>query len=321
MKYSEQFSPGLSDRRLSRRRFVGLGAGVATSVWLGGGVVSGQEAVATEKPWLRKTLKVGMIRGGETLAEKFALAKQAGFEGVELNVPGIAVDPSNAAAEATGLIIDGTVGAYHWAIRHTDPDETVRAEALAKLKQGIRETAAVGADTMLLVPGHGKDGSDAEVHERASAAINAALPDAEKYGVAILIENVWNDFCYDHEGGSDQSAERLAKFIDSFDSPLVGVQYDIGNHWKYGDPAAWIRTLGPRIKKLDIKGFSRATGKFTKITEGDIDWPSVEAALREIGFAGWLAAEVGGGDLDRLKEVAANMDKALHCNKGLVRAG
>ncbi len=74
------------------------------------------------------------------------------------------------------------------------PDPEVRATALKKLKAGIAETAAVGADTMLLVPAHGKDGSDAEVYERAMAAINDALPDAEKHGVSILIENVWNDF-------------------------------------------------------------------------------------------------------------------------------
>ena len=262
-----------------------------------------------------------MIKSKGSLTEKFAMAKEAGFEGVELNVPGINVEEAKAAAETSGLIIDGTVGGYHWRERHTDPNPEVRATALEKLKTGLAQTAAVGADTMLLVPGHGKDGSDAEVYERAMAAIQEALPEAEKQGVSILIENVWNDFLYDHEGGSDQTAEKLAKFIDAFDSPWVGVQYDIGNHWKYGDPAAWIRTLGHRIKKLDIKGFSRQSDKFTKITEGDIDWPSVEKALRDIKFTGWLAAEVGGGDLERLKEVSAHMDEALHCNKSVGSGG
>ena len=77
----------------------------------------------------------------------------------------------------------------------------------------------------------------------------------------------------------------------------------------------WIRTLGNRIKKLDIKGFSRKSGQFTKITEGDIDWPSVKTALQEIKFSGWLAAEVGGGGLDRLQEVEKNMENALQCNE------
>ncbi len=312
----------LSPRNLLRRDFVRQSA-----VAFGGTLLAVGHRCATaddappNQPWLRKTLKIGMIKSSGSLVDKFRLAREAGFEGVELNVPGINVQECKNAASESGLIIDGTVGGYHWGQRHTDPDASVRATALEKLKTGITETAAVGADTMLLVPGHGKDGSDAEVYERALAAIQEALPTAEKHGVAILIENVWNDFLYDHEGGSDQTAERLAKFVDAFDSPLVGVQFDIGNHWKYGDPAEWIHTLGKRIKKLDIKGFSREQGTFTKITDGDIDWPSVKRALRDIGFTGWLAAEVGGGGLDRLKEVSEHMDEALQCNESVAGAG
>jgi len=167
----------------------------------------------------------------------------------------------------------------------------------------------------LLVPGHGMDGTSDEVRARAVEAIRAALPIAEEAGVSILIENVWNHFLYDHDGGPDQTADAMAAFVDEFDSPLVGMQFDIGNHHKYGDVAAWIRTLGSRIKKLDIKGYSRASGQFVPITEGTIDWPAVKAALREIGFTGWLAAEVGGGDLDRLKQIAGNMDAALQCDE------
>lgn len=274
-----------------------------------------------QSPWLRKTLKIGMIRIDGSLIDKFKLAKEAGFEGVELNVPGVNIEEAKQAAKATGLIIDGTVGGYHWAQRHSDPSEEVRATALAKLKQGLVETAALGGDSMLLVPGHGKDGTEQEVRDRSMAAIKQALPIAEENEVAILIENVWNHFLYDHQGGSDQTADKLAQFVDAFDSPWVGVQFDIGNHWKYGDPAQWIRTLDHRIKKLDIKGFSRQANKFTKITEGDIDWPSVEKALREIEFTGWLAAEVGGGDLARLKEVSQHLDEALNCNKSVASAG
>lgn len=308
----------------ARREFLRI----ATATTLGTASVAsigirsvGADTPPSNSPWLRKTLKIGMIRlKGGSMTDKFKLAKEAGFEGVELNVPGVNVDEARQAAKESGLIIDGTVGGYHWKERHTDPSADVRAIALSKLKAGIIETSELGGNSMLLVPGHGKDGSDQEVYDLAMAAIKEALPVAEKHKVAILIENVWNDFLYDHEGGSDQSAERLAKFIDDFDSPWVGVQYDIGNHWKYGDPAEWIRTLGTRIKKLDIKGFSRQTGKFTKITEGDIDWPSVEQALRDIGFTGWLAAEVGGGDLERLKEVSQHLDEALHCSKSVASA-
>ena len=298
-----------------RRTFLQVGSAVAGTCLFGSPERSLAASPNAKSGWLRKTLKIGMIRSDGSLTDKFKLAKQAGFEGVELSVPGVDAEAAKQASKASGLIIDGTVGNYHWGERHSDPSETVRATALDKLKQGLRDTAALGADTMLLVPAHGKDGSDTEVYDRAFAAIKEALPIAEETKVSILIENVWNDFLYDHEGGNDQTADKLAAFIDALDSPWLGVQYDIGNHWKYGDPAGWIRTLGKRIKKLDIKGFSREKGQFTKITEGDIDWPSVKQALRDIEFTGWLAAEVGGGGLDRLEEVEKNMENALQCTE------
>ena len=297
----------------NRRSLLAASAVTAASTCVLGSHATAETAV--QAPWLRKTLKIGMIGHQGTLAEKFAIAKEAGFDGVEMSVPGTNVEEAVAASKATGLIIDGSVGNYHWSQRHTDPDPAVRKVALEKLKAGLRETAAMGGTTALLVPGHGKDGTAEEVLERAVIAVKEALPVAQETGVAIVIENVWNEMFYSVDGGDEQTADELAKFIDTFGSPLVGVQYDIGNHWRFGDPAAWIRTLGKRIFKLDTKGFSRKEGKFTKITEGDIDWPSVEAALREIKFTGWLAAEVGGGGLDRLKEVNDHLEESLHCSK------
>ena len=170
-------------------------------------------------------------------------------------------------------------------------------------------------DSVLLVPGHGKDGPAEEIEERSMENISQALPLAAELGVSILIENVWNHFCYDHEGGPDQTAERFARYIDRFRSPFVGMQFDIGNHWKYGATGDWIRALGTRIHKLDVKGFDRTAkdgkGSFTKIGAGDIDFADVRAALIEINFHGWCAAEVAGGDATRLAEVSANMDQVF----------
>ena len=66
---------------------------------------------------------------------------------------------------------------------------------------------------------------------------------------------------YVHDGPVDQTADKLAAYIDAFNSPFVGMQFDIGNHWKYGNTGDWIRTLGKRIIKLDVKGFSRRQGQ------------------------------------------------------------
>lgn len=265
---------------------------------------------STLKGKLFKTLKYGMIKGS-SVQERFKMAKDAGFEAVELNTPAIPIQEVKAAMAATGIIVDGTVCATHWKVRHSDPSAQIRAKALADLKKGIDETRAVGGSTILLVVGHGKDGTKQEVWKRSVENIKLALPHAAKMGITIVIENVWNHIAYDHKGDSNQTAEELARYIDEFNSPFIGLQFDIGNHWKYGSMGDWIRHLGKRIVKLDVKGFSREKSKFTKIGEGDLDFADARKALLEINYHGWCAAEVTGGDLNRLKEISANMDKAF----------
>lgn len=246
-----------------------------------------------------------------SLVEKFIAAKKAGFRGVEMNSPGMDVAETKAAIAASGLPVDGTVCSTHWKIRHTSPDAAVRAQALENLKIAIRDTHAVGGHTVLLVVGHGDDGSLSEIRPRSIENIRQALPLAAELGISIVIENVWNHFLYNHEGDSTQSAAEFVSYVDSFDSPWIGMQFDIGNHWKYGAMGDWIRQLGKRVIKLDVKGFSRQQGKFTQIGEGDIDFADIRKALIEIDYHGWVAAEVKGGDLEALKTISKQMDQAF----------
>jgi hexulose-6-phosphate isomerase len=258
-----------------------------------------------------KTLKIGMAQVPGSLTDKFKAVKAAGFAGIEMNSPGMKVSDTKKAIAESGLPVDGTVCSSHWAIRHTSPNADERAKALEHLKTAMRDTRAVGGHTVLLVIGHGKDGPEKEIWRRSIDNIAKALPLASELGMYIAIENVWNHFLYDHDGGSDQTAERFVKYVDELNSPWVGMQFDIGNHWKYGSMGDWIRTLGKRIVKLDAKGFSRKENKFTKIGEGDVDWADVRRALSEIGFTGWAAAEVRGGGVERLEEISANMDRVF----------
>ncbi len=258
-----------------------------------------------------KTLKIGMIKSGANLTEKFQIAKEAGFKGVEMGFPGNDVAETKAAIAASGLPVDGSVCGEHWSVRHTSADAATRAKALENLKLALRQTREVGGHSVLLVVGKGEDGPENEIWPRSVENIAKAVPLAAELGVQIVIENVWNQFCYNHDGGHDQTADKFVKYVDEFRSPWVGMQFDIGNHWKYGSMGDWIRQLGHRVLKLDVKGFSRAESKFTPIGEGDIDYADVRKALLEINYHGWLAAEVAGGDLEYLKGVSAQMDTAF----------
>ena len=261
---------------------------------------------------LYKTLKVGMVKGPSlSLTERFKMAKQAGFKGIEMSLPGQDVAEIKTAIAESGLPVDGSVCSSHWKIRHTSADAATRAQALADLQQALRDTHAVGGHSVLLVVGKGEDGPEKEIWGRSVENIAQAVPLAAELGVQIVIENVWNQFLYDHEGDSKQTADKFVQYVDDFRSPWVGMQFDIGNHWKYGSMGDWLRQLGHRVLKLDVKGFSRAESKFTPIGEGDIDYADVRKALREINFHGWLAAEVAGGDLAYLQGVSQQMDDAF----------
>ena len=297
----------MQHKHISRRRFLQTSSAMAVAPPL---ILQAQDTYPL-KSRMFKTLKIGMIKIKGSLTDKFKAAKAAGFEGVEMNAPGINIEDTNRAIEESGIPVDGSVNSGHWGVRHTDPDPAVRARALEALKEGLRQTKAVGGHTLLLVVGHGKDGPEEEIWPRSVENIAKAVPLAAELGVAIAIENVWNHFCYDHEGGRDQTAEKFIRYVDEFHSPWVGMQFDIGNHWKYGSMGDWLRALGKRVLKLDVKGFSRENDKFTKIGAGDLDFADVRKALTEINFNGWCAAEVGGGDMTRLQEISANMDRVF----------
>lgn len=94
---------------------------------------------------------------------------------------------------------------------------------------------------MLLVVGLGDDGPESEFGLARSRTFDWRLPLCAELGIAIAIENVWNKFLYQHDGPNNQTADKFVKYVDELNSPWVGMQFDIGNHWKYGDPAAWIR--------------------------------------------------------------------------------
>ena len=266
------------------------------------------------KPRILKSIKFGMFGGNLPIADKFRALKEIGYDGVELNSPG-GVDKKQAlaASRETGLPIHGVVDSIHWGTRLSSPDAATRRKGLEGLKTAIRDTRLVGGSAVLLVPGAVRDAKNEnhqQVWDRSIEQINLAIPLVAKLGIHILIENVWNNFLYDPKGDNNQSADLLAKYLDEINSPWVGSYFDIGNHQRFGKPAEWIRTLGKRIVKLDVKDWGKSNG-FCKIGDGDVDWPDVRKALGEIGFTGWSTAEVGGGNRDRIKEIHDRMDKHL----------
>lgn len=317
----------LRDKLWSRRGVLGLGA-VAPLV-IGTTVMGPATAEATAPadsggtvvpPEGRRILiscKLSMIAKeieGRPLSatERLNLAGEAGFDGVDFDEAGnfSPAEVRDAVIES-GVFVHNAINHDHWRYRLTSADPAERAKGVANIAHCIRVAHAAGGSGVLIVLGHGKDGSPEVVAERCRAEVEKLLPLAASLGQPILFENVWNQMFYDHDAPPEQSAQRFVQFVNGFESPWVGWYYDIGNHWKYGQPGTWIRELGRQCIKLDVKGFSRADDKFTDIGHGDLPWDQVREALADIRFAGWATAEVTGGGLQRLIEVRKQMQQAF----------
>jgi len=310
---------------LSRRSVLAMGAGsvavtLSRASWADAAETS-ESGIVTPPPDKRILLscKLGMIPkelDGKKLSatDRLRLAGEAEFDGVDFDQAG-EYTPAQArdAVCASGVFVHNAINHAHWSQRLTSAKQEDRDRGRANIEHCIRVSHAAGGSGVLIVVGRGDDGPADVIEPRARKEIQTLLPLASALGQMILVENVWNKMMYDHDAPPEQGAEGFVKFVDSFNSPWVGMYYDIGNHWKYGQPGEWIRTFGHRCVKLDLKGFSRAKNKFVDITstDDDIPWDDVRKALNDIGFVGWATAEVKGGDLKRLTLVREQMQKAF----------
>ncbi|MGQ9671667.1 MAG: sugar phosphate isomerase/epimerase family protein [Candidatus Aminicenantales bacterium] len=247
----------------------------------------------------------GGLEGTASLTEVFAKAKEAGFDGVELALSlggelSLATSEKGAkqvveAARDNGIQITSLATGLFWGRSLSSDNPEVRAEALAIAKKLIEVAAWLEAGAVLLIPGAVDVFFDPSagvvdyqaVYQRASDAVASLLPQAQAAGVVIGIENVWNKFLVDPLA--------MRSFIDQFGSPWVGAYFDVGNSLLVGYPEQWIRILSKRIKRVHLKDFRRSVGTadgFVDLLSGDVNWPEVMKALREVGYSGPLTAEM-----------------------------
>jgi hexulose-6-phosphate isomerase len=318
--------------KINRRSFLASSAVSSAAVMLG---CTGQANAGETKS--SKLLKALIVK--DPLESEMARIKAAGFDGVEVANPTDAnVEKFKKAARNTGLRPHSVL---HGGADFNSTDFAKVNTALKKTFDSIESAKILGADNILLVPGRIRikpvpnpwdvrvkfdkttgyitSVSDTDnsryadyisEHNRSYDACQSAIlkliPAAEKAGVVIAVENVWNNMFV--------SAEHTAYFIDSFKSPWVKFYFDIGNHVKYSPPEQWIKTLGKRIVKCHVKDFklndNGQGGSFVNIRDGSVDWPAVTKALDKVGYKGWMTIE-GSGKLS-LQEKSRRLDLIIN---------
>jgi hexulose-6-phosphate isomerase len=259
----------------------------------------------------KKAVLISMLPKELSYADRFKLALDSGFEGIEMQTvsePKISEEIKEASAK-TGLRIHSVMNMDHWKypLSSDNPDEV--GKSVSGMETSLRNAKLWGADVVLLVPAVVNPTTPyKEAYVRSQKVIRERiLPLAKELKIIIGVEEVWNKFLL--------SPLEFSRYVDEFKSPWVRAYFDVGNVVFYGYPQDWIRTLGSRIVKVHLKDFQldRPNGKFywKNLGEGDIDWQEVRNAFSEIGYSGYVTVEIEGGDAAYLKDVTARLDRFL----------
>ena len=229
------------------------------------------------------------------------LAHEAGFEGVELklnergefSILSSKSEISDIRKKATSLGIDicSVAGGLQWKYPLSSPITSIREAGIKAAKKAVEFASILGAKVVLIVPA--VITKDLLYDKAWKIALNSIVEIgklAERLGVFVGVENVWNNFIF--------TPTEMLRFIKEANSMLrnepISAYLDIGNIIPFGYPEHWITYLGNNIKAIHIKDM-KLLGKTPVAVmppHGDVDWLSVMKALRAVGYKGYLTIEV-----------------------------
>ena len=307
-------SPASDGYRMTRRTVISAALAAA-----GGAQAFGQAAApttaasptagSTRRYDMRKSINLWAFPYPDkmSLEQCLRLAKEAGFDGIELNYDlENDLSPKSGTreyaairklAESIGIAISGVCSFLFWPYPMTSNDSQIRAKSLELAGRMIRAAHDLGTDNLLVVPGAvcipwrtdyepvPNDVCDARAHD----ALRQLLPEAEKQRVNLNVENIFFN-------GFLMTPDEMVSFVDSFASERLRVHFDTGNIMLFQYPEHWIRILGARIQNVHLKEFTKkgtdhSLEAFRPLLDGTTDWPAVLDSFQEVGYRGHLTFE------------------------------
>jgi hexulose-6-phosphate isomerase len=241
------------------------------------------------------------------LRECLQLAKKAGFDGIELNYD-LDNDLSPKAgtrefqairkmADEIGIAISGLCSFLFWPFPLTSNDPAKRARGIELAGKMAQAAHDLGVENLLVVPGavHIPWRTDHEpvqndvCDQRAREAVAKLVPQAEKLGVFLNIENIFFN-------GYLMTPMEMNSFVDSFKSEHVRVHFDTGNISMFQHAEHWVPILGKRIKNIHFKEFTKkgtdySLETFRPLLDGTTNWPAVMESLAGVGYNGYVTFE------------------------------
>jgi len=246
-----------------------------------------------------KSISYWSFPEGMKLKDRMKLAKATGFEAIELTLegPGAEINMTTTAAEIKaikqmadkiGLQTPTFATGLYWSEPMILDGGKINKTGLDICKKSLQLAKAIGATTALTIPCTVTPGLPYDMaYDKSLEVLQKLAPAAEKAGVSIGVEYVWNKFLL--------SPLEFRNFVDACGSPMVKAYFDVGNVLASGYPDQWIRILGDRISAVHFKDFKRSIADldgFVDLLEGDVPWDAVMQALQAIKYDGAVTAEM-----------------------------
>ena len=243
-----------------------------------------------------------------TLKECLQLAKDAGFDGIELNYdlendlsPKSGTKEYQAirkTAADIGIAISGICSFLYWPYSLTSNKAAERQRGMELAGLMTQAAHDLGTENVLVVPGavyipwikDSRAGRRRRVRPpRPRGDRQARRHRPRSSGVYLNIENIFFN-------GYLLSPQDMNAFVDSFHSKHVRVHFDTGNIMLFQFPEDWIALLGKRIKNVHLKEFTKkgtdhSLESFRPLLDGTTNWPAVVEAFDKIGYRDYLTFE------------------------------
>jgi sugar phosphate isomerase/epimerase len=278
---------------------------------------------AFPKAFMRPLCKDGTM----TLREWVDLAAPLGLDGLEYYSGMLELaDPARWAearrtVEERGLVIPMLCCSPDF----SHPDAEFRRVEIEKEKNWIRMAAALGAGFCRVLSGQRRPELTREQGiELVAQSIEACLPEAERCGVTLIIENHYKDDFWNYPEFA-QKMDVFCELVERVRHPRFGVNYDPSNAFLAGDdPLELLERVKHRVVTMHASDRSLiegtledlrreeggAEGYAKRLRHGEIgkglnDYDAIFGTLRAAGFDGWVSIEDGVDGMDQLRASVA----------------
>ena len=220
-------------------------------------------------------------------------AQRAGYEGLELRLLDGEIITSSLTREQRQRISTLAARAHlsiiglDTSLRVAQTDATSRSEQIGEGLALLELARDLEAPFIRVFAGPPPGTSVEGAIAGAAATLEPLLPRARELGVAIALET--------HDAFSSSAV--VAQVLKQIEDPIVGALWDFLHPYRVGETAQeTARQLGGRLLHVHVKDGQRpeeqqTEWKLTLLGEGDVPTLEMLAALRAIGYQGWLSVE------------------------------